>query len=380
MMRGVKNRSRPIVIDAREIRPGATGVGRATCNLLSETVRMAPDQRFVLLTTDANALPAFTSFPNVELVSTPYAPHQHPSADLWLNMQLPALLKKIDARLYHGPAFLVPLRQIHIPKLLTVHDMSMFEKRRYYSRRFQLYMQWIVRRGIRTSDHVITVSESVRTELLSRFKIAEDRVSVVPNALAPDWTQPPQIDAASLVQHLRLDQPYVLAVGTLEPRKNPLILADAVRQVPEWKRPLLVWAGRGGYRGNLLHDEMLKTLGPRNFRWISSIEDHDLRCLMAGAFAVACPSLSEGFGITALEAMALRVPVICSDIPAHREVAGDAALYANPLDPTDFSDRIDEALNHRDKREQMQQFATERVQCFHWQISAKILLDIYASF
>jgi len=376
MMCGVNDSARPIVIDAREVRPTATGVGRSTLCLLKALVTLAPDQPFILLIDTPQSASLFPTLPNLRLLTVPYAPQQHPRADWWLNLRLPPLLRRLNAQLYHGPAFLIPQRRLAVPAVLTVHDLSMFEPRRYYPPAFRAYLQGVIRRGVRVARHVVAVSEAVRQEIVQRFGLPCERVSVVHNALVREIADHPQARRDFLHQ-MRLPMQYVLAVGTLEPRKNPLVLAEALRLLPEWKRPLLVWAGRSGHHSGTLYRAMLKCLGSAGIRWVSGVGDGDLDHLMRGATALANPSLSEGFGMPLLEGMAARTPVVASDIAAHREVGAQAVLYAAAESPEDWAGRIESLLNDSVRRQVLVEAGQERLKQFGWPESARALLGAY---
>lgn len=374
-MPGVSAPVRPIVIDMREVKPAATGVGRSVLQLIRATVDLSHQQSFVLLTHAPDSLHAFAQFPNVRVLQVPYAVQQHPAADFWLNVHLPRLLRRLNARLYHGPAFLIPQRRISTPTILTIHDLSMFEPRRYYPPQFRYYMRGIIRRGVSVGSRFVVVSQAVREELIRRFGAEPERVAVVHNAIEPH--EQPEADATAIRRLMRLPETYLISVGTLEPRKNPLVLAEALRLMPKWNRPLLVWVGGSGYRSASLHKAMIKMLGPSNLRWIHSIGDGDLRALVRAATLAVYPSLSEGFGIPLLEAMTEGTPILCSDIPAHREVASGAAAYASPEDPRDMASRIEELLKDTPKREALADAGNERVRDFSWRQSALRLLEVY---
>lgn len=367
-----------IAIDMRCVRPGATGVGRSVAQLAAHMAAAAPQRRFCLLALRGADLGALAKLANVEMVRVPFDMTQHPGNEWWLNARLRPLLGALGADLYHGPAFHAPWRDPGVPVVVTVHDLTVFESRTYYSARFRYYMQWMIRLAVRRASRVVAVSEAVRQALLKRLGLAPARVAVVPHGAPPGLEPPaPAERVRAFREQLGLPERYILSIGALEPRKNAIGLARAVARIPQSERPLLVWAGAEGRRSRAIHESMLRLLGPDGLRWLSRIDDADLALLRCGAAALAGPSFSEGFGLPILEAMAGGLPVVCSDIPAHREVAGDSALFADPSDPQSWAERLIAIQTDAALRTRLAEAGRRRASQWRWEDSARRMLDIY---
>ena len=371
------NSMRPIVIDAREVRPAATGVGRSVRNLITALATTAPDQPFVLLCQSRKMLVALCDLPNVRPLEVPYSPQQHPQGDWWLNFRLPGVLRELNACLYHGPAFIVPLRRMPVPVVMTIHDLTVFESPQWYPSSFRFYLQFMIERGINRVAHVLTVSEAMRSDIMRRFKIDPNRISTAHNALDPAFARATAEDIEHLRSQLHLSNRYVVVVGTLEPRKNPLVLAEAIRLIPQEKRPQLVWIGGVGHASDSLYGAMVSRLGIDAVHWLTNVEDRDARTLLCGAQAAIAPSLSEGFDLSLLEALAAGVPLVASDIPVHREVAGDAALYARSDAAEEFSRQLIRVLEDQSARQALADAAGQRVAEFNWRKTAERVLEVY---
>jgi alpha-1,3-rhamnosyl/mannosyltransferase len=246
---------------------------------------------------------------------------------------------------------------------MTVHDATPWlhpdaAGTRWYTR--PLYPQAISRAAA-----IFTVSEAARDDLVKAAGLPPDRVFVTPNGVDPAFFElrPPQGPRA----------PYLLAVGTFEPRKNLPVLLDAFRSLRRDGRDLqLVVVGHQGFTQLL----PLGELAP-HVRLTGVVTDEELRTLYAGAACFVLPSLHEGFGLPLAEAMAAGVPAVASDIPALREVGGEAVRYADPRDPAGFADAIRAALDDREGSQLRAAAARGRARRFRWEETARATLSVY---
>jgi glycosyltransferase involved in cell wall biosynthesis len=256
--------------------------------------------------------------------------------DAWHVLGAPRLgalnpsLRRVD--LVHAPSLAVPPRG-RAPIVVTAHDAAAFLFPDAYPRRGR----WFHRRGTaaaaRRADLILTVSQAAANELAEHTSIPHDRIRVVHHGVAQEQADADAIAKARAYFAIG-DAPYVLWVGTLEPRKNLDVLVDAFEAlVAEADLPhRLVIVGPAGWLGT--SEELaarVRVLGERVVL-MGPADEGALRALYAGAALFAFPSKHEGFGMPVLEAMAQHAAVVCADIPVLHEVAGDAARYADPDD------------------------------------------------
>jgi glycosyltransferase involved in cell wall biosynthesis len=201
-----------------------------------------------------------------------------------------------------------------------------------------------VPRGVREAAFTLTPSETVRQEVLDEFGLEPGRVVVTPLGVDEVWFTPPPAgsDDAEIVD----GPPYVLFVGTVEPRKGLPTLLDALRRRPPGTAPRLVIAGPAGWGAELDTAHAGLDVVRTGF-----VTDARLRRLVTGAAAVALPSRYEGFGLPVLEALASGAPVLASDLPVLREVGGEHAQYLPAGDPDAWAEALAAAPDLREGRD-----------------------------
>jgi alpha-1,3-rhamnosyl/mannosyltransferase len=215
------------------------------------------------------------------------------------------------------------------------------------------------------ADAIFTVSEAAREDLVRGAHATRERIHVTPNGVDARFfdARAPEGPRA----------PYLLSVGTLEPRKNLPTLLDAFRALRREGRDLELWlVGHRGWQ----HSVPIGDLAP-HVRILGPVPDEELPAVYAGAACFVLPSLYEGFGLPLAEAMAAGTPAVASDIPALREVGGEAVRYADPHDPASFTAAIRAALDDREGARLRAAAARGRARRFRWEATARATLDVY---
>jgi glycosyltransferase involved in cell wall biosynthesis len=254
----------------------------------------------------------------------------------------------------HAPSVAVPPRRA-TPLVVTVHDAAPALFPEAFPRRGLHFHHLGMAAAARRADLVITVSQAAAAEIVEHSAIPADRIRVVANGVDP-VTIEPEAAAAARTRLGVADRPYVLWVGSLEPRKNVRTLVAAMallaRRVGNGVpgRPRLVLAGYPGWMSDDLIDPADRAvLGP-DLVQLGVVADDDLWALYAGAALLGFPSLHEGFGYPVLEAMTQAIPVVCSDIAVLREVGGPAARYVAPTDAGAWAEVIGGLLADPDEQ------------------------------
>jgi glycosyltransferase involved in cell wall biosynthesis len=256
-----------------------------------------------------------------------------------------------DVDVLHCPTYRGPLRS-RSPLVVTVHDLAVLRHPEAFNRWTRTYSPLLVPRVLAAARRVIAVSEFTRRELIELLRVPADKIHVVPNAVGAEFTREGDAEAGE----------YVLAVGTLEPRKNLERLVEAVRKTG---RELRVVGARGW--GGV-------DVGGSGVRWLGEVDDTELARLYRGATCVAYPSLYEGFGIPVLEAMACGTPVVTTRGTAMEEVADGAAVLVDAQSPEDIAAGIERAASERDE---LVARGVERARAFRWDAVADATVRVY---
>jgi glycosyltransferase involved in cell wall biosynthesis len=230
----------------------------------------------------------------------------------------------------HCPTFRGPLREAGLPTVVTVHDLAVLREPSWFPAWSRNYGRTLMPRAVRNADRVICVSRATARDAVGLLEVPYRKLRVIPNAIEPVFSSRPG--------PAPLDPPYLLCVGTPEPRKNLPALLEAFTLVRRaGRRVRLALVGADGW-GDV---RVGSTEGVVAF---GRVDDTELRDLYAHAEALVLPSLWEGFGLPVAEALATGCRVACSDIPALREVAGEDATYFDPSTPEAISEGILHAL------------------------------------
>jgi glycosyltransferase involved in cell wall biosynthesis len=245
----------------------------------------------------------------------------------WYLAALPLLARRADV--LHCPTFRAPVRS-QVPLVVTFHDLAVLRYPEMFNRWTRSYSRAVLPRVAKAAKRVIAVSEFTARELVDVLGIKERKIRVIGNGVGPPFT--PRGDAA--------DGDYVLAVSTLEPRKNLGRLVEGFQRANLDGCELRIVGARGW--GNAAPPP------GRGVRWLGEVSDEELARLYRGAACAAYMSLYEGFGLPVLEAMACATPVVAADLPSIREFAR-GAVTVDPTDPDAIAAGLVEALDHRDE-------------------------------
>ena len=301
-------------------------------------------------------------------------------ARLWQRLRLPIPVEVITGPLdvFYSPDFVLPPTRLPTRTLLTVHDLSFLRYPDAFVPSLRRYLERAVPRSVARATRVLADSEATRADLITLLEVPPEKVEVLYSGVGARFRaerEPGEMDRLR-AQYGICEQPYVLSVGTLQPRKNYVRLIRAAARLGSGVR-LVIAGGRGWlYEGILAeaeeHGERVRLLG--------FVDDADLPALYRNAALFAFPSLYEGFGLPVLEAMACGVPVVCSNAPSLPEVAGEAALLVDPLDTDGLAGAMTRALHDTGLRREMVAKGLVQAARFTWQRAAGQLLSTFDRF
>jgi glycosyltransferase involved in cell wall biosynthesis len=359
-----------------------TGVGHYTFELAHALARVEPTSQFEIVY--PSTYPSIrlgedgkeSAFPrNLKLSRVKVGPlGRH-----WWSAGLPRYIRNSKLEVFHGTNYDVPLWR-RCATVLTVHDLSLLIHP-------ETHQKGSVRRArrrlpvmARAADAIITPTESVRREVCEYLKVTPEKIFIVPEA-ARDCFRPMEFPATEGVRRrLGIEDDFLLTVGTIEPRKNLMVLVSAFEEVIR-TRPnsnlQLVIAGGSGWLSGPVFNAIERSPARNRILLADYLHDEDLRALYASCRVFIYPSIYEGFGLPPLEAMACAAPVIASCIPALKETTGGAALLFDPSRPEDLAQKIFEVLDDESARRRLSTEGQRRAQQFSWEQTAKITMEVY---
>ena len=361
-------------IDARLAAAPRTGIGSYTGSLLAALGRVAAPEEFVLFSDRPLPGPAQPRFTSAVLPVRQRL--------LWTFGALPAACRSRRLDLFHGTAnFELPVLA-GCPLVATVHDLIPLSCPGAVSRQFRLLFRVLIGRALRAARLVMTDAEFTRREILGRFRVAAHKVLTVPLAAGAAFTPDPDAQQRRRVcaRH-GLAGRYLLFVSVFEPRKNIPLLVDAFeifrRTSPHGPQFQLALAGGAGWRGAQIAETVRRRGLDPFVRLLGFVPEADLPWLYRGAELAVVPSRYEGFGLSALEAMACGTPVLAADASSLPEVVGDAGELFAPGDPALLAQRIAELAAAPERRAAMRERGLARAAGFSWDRTARRVLEVY---
>jgi glycosyltransferase involved in cell wall biosynthesis len=330
-----------VVVDADVLGRHRTGDETYVLNLLRELAPLAPAAglRVAAVTRHAGLVPE--GIEAVELATS--------SQELRMTLTLPRLLRRLGAALAHFQ-YALPL-VLPCPAVVTIHDLSFEREPSLMGRRDRFVFRKVVPRAARKAVRVLTVSERTRRDLRELYGLPDGKIVVTPNGVDPAFTPSNSLSQGD----------YVLVVGAVQERKNPLAALAAADAAA---LPLVV-------AGPAKDEALARELERRGARVTGYVEQEELVRLYRGAACLLQPSRYEGFGLPVLEAMACGTPVVAVPEPALQEVAGGAAIWANEAE---LGDGIRRAVAERDR---LVAAGLERARLFSWRETARRTLEVY---
>ncbi len=333
---------------------------------------------------------------------------------VWHRLRLPipieVVIGKVD--LFHSPDFMLPPTLPGVPTLLTVHDLSFIRDPDSAWPSLRAFLMQAVPRSVKRATHVLADSRATKNDLIELFGTPADKITVLYSGV--DARFAPIHDQAEIDRvcaKYDLPRPFILSVGTLQPRKNYGRLIEAFAQMinaepPSTPSPLsfggysplrsahalsdasrrgragrdalhLVIAGGQGWMYESIFGQV-KSLGLENrIHFPGFVDDADLPALYAAADLFVYVSLYEGFGLPLLEAMACGTPVIGSNVSSLPEVIGDVGLQVDPRDVDAIANAMAAMLTSSELRDRSIAAGIDRARSFTWEKAARELLSLY---
>ena len=364
-----------IGVEGRTLQGRRYGVARYLDNLLRELTAIDTENDYIVYLSEQIEPPDSTSGRLSTRVMKGW-----PSL-AWRHLRLPLAMRSDGIDLHFSPAYFLPLIKV-CPSIVVVHDLTFKVHPEWFARDRRMMFDQIFWREVKKADRILTVSEHSRGDIVRLLGVEESRVTAIPEAA--DGRFSPVADAVRLDavrEKFGVPEGFVLTVGAIHTRRNLERLVESLALASESTgRPLFLLivgtpaefsppvdiegtAARCGMGGRVRHVEY--------------VSEDDLLLLSNACGLFAYPSIYEGFGLPVIEALACGAPVACSNVTSIPEVAGDAAVYFDPLSTEEMASAIALAVTDVTLREELKRAGPERASLFSWRRTAEETLEVF---
>ncbi len=363
-----------IGIDGIPLATLKSGIGHYTLELAVALATSFPENNFQLIAPVAVDLQLESLPANLTVVQV----QVNALRRRWWTLGLPLYVRQNRLALYHGTNYNVPLWQ-RCPTVVTIHDLSLL----LYP---ETHREDLVKRAHRRlptmthiAAHIITDSESVKTEITQHLNVPAEKITAVPLAPRRTFHALSRREGQEILKRLNIEEEFILFVGTVEPRKNLITLVRAFDMLMRETdlRPQLVIAGQKGWLTEELYSYVGQSELANRVMFTGYVSDSDLRALYSCCRAAVYPSLYEGFGLPPLEAMKCGAPVVVGDRTSLPEVVGDAGLLVDPFDVNAIAGAIESLIDNPNLRSELRVKGLNRARTFDWRETARRTVKVY---
>jgi glycosyltransferase involved in cell wall biosynthesis len=348
-----------------------TGTQTAAYNLFDAIIRH-PDRDFEIEVFADSRFPGideWKGFNGINLVHVPFSEWSRCRAQLWEQLVFPYRCVAAGAHLAHHPITTSPtVGKRAVASVVTLHDVNFLTHREWYSWRFRAAYAITATAGLRSASAVVAVSQYVRLEAIRTLSLSAQRVRVIYNGVKP----------LAAPEHVDTTTPYILCVGSLQPHKNLRRTIDAWKLVRRKRPNLELWVVGRKQRGFRDTSDYRALLSQQGITVLGYVTEMELSRAYARAVAFVYPSLEEGFGLPALEAMEAGTPVITSNCSCLPEIVGEAAELIDPTSSESIAAAIENVIGWTEiERQAVVARGRERARQFSWSTAAREYITLY---
>ena len=356
------------------------GTETYTIGLIHALSQIQQEHEYYLFINQESKSLNLTNHPKFHIVVCPIQAKYRAVRFLWEQIVLPWQVFVLRLDILHSLGYISPL-VLPCKSVVTIHDLNFVSILEAFSWLNRVGHRFFVTNSAKRANHILTDSGFGKDEIVSHLKIAQEKISVT--YAAPKVRQPNvQSDSQWLLirQRLGIQKPYILAFSSLAPHKNisRLLEAFAILRTQKNFQGQMVIVGHLPVRGPALNDLIHKLeLGANELIITGYLPDNEVTELLSHAALFVFPSLYEGFGLPVVEAMAAGVPVVCSSHSSLPEIAGDAAIFFDPLNTQEIVDVIMRIFDDEVSKQQLRERGWQNLQRFSWLKTARGTLDVY---
>lgn len=375
-----------IGIDYTSAATQSAGIGRYTRELLRALLALPSDNRYSLFYASRSRIEQSAISNQQSAISNQQsAIRRLPFHDKWLmrlwhRLQIPIpvelIVGKVD--LFHSPDFTLPPTLPGVPTLLTVHDLSFIRDPDSAWPSLRAFLNKAVPRSVQRATHVLADSQATKNDLVELFGTPAGKITVLHSGVEARFAPVrDQSEIDRVCAKYQLPRPFILSVGTLQPRKNYARLIEAFASMAASIPHHLVITGGQGWLVESIFEQVKRSGLEGRVLFPGFVDDADLPALYSAAHVFALVSLYEGFGLPLLEAMACGTPVVGSNISSLPEVIGEAGLQVDPRSVDDIASALQQMIDRPELCQRSIGLGLERAKMFSWDKAARELLAIY---
>jgi len=358
--------NKAITFDVREATGKPAGVGRIISSMIKAMQTIDPQREFVLVG-DAPVGPSGINGKYISIKSSGMLWHvncariikENPQWGTYISVRSPLV------------PIMVPERSVYF-----VNDLISFKYPQYFTLKTRIVESLFVKLALKKVKNIVAISQSTARDIEELCPGAKSRTTVVPLAADPIFKI--ILPDINILIKYGMKKPYILSVGTIEPRKNHVTLLKAYQDLPNTLRDKydLVIVGKRGWKCGGIMKAINKGIKSGSVKYLEFISDNDLVHIYNGASLFVYPSLYEGFGLPVVEAMSCGVPTIISNNSSLPEVGGSAARYFDPYKPNQIADLMVNVLTDKTISDQMSLDSIEYSRRFNWEKTAREIFNI----
>jgi glycosyltransferase involved in cell wall biosynthesis len=368
-----------IGVDYTSAATQGAGIGRYTRELMHALLALPADNRYSFFYASRNRID------DSKIQNLKSKIHRLPFHDKWLmriwhRLRIPIPVELIVGQvdLFHSPDFTLPPTLPGVPTLLTVHDLSFIRDPDSAWPSLRAFLNKAVPRSVKRATHVLADSQATKADLIELFGTPAEKITVLYSGVEARFA--PVRDQAEIDRvcaKYQLPRPFILSVGTLQPRKNYGRLIEAVGLIASTMLHHLVITGGKGWMYETIFEQVKQSGLEGRVHFPGFVDDADLPALYSVADLFALVSLYEGFGLPLLEAMACGTPVIGSNVSSLPEVIGEVGAQVDPRSVDDIARALRQMIDRPELRARSIGMGVERAKLFTWDKAARELLTIY---
>jgi len=357
----------------------SAGIGYYTYYLIKNLLMIDKENQYFLFLYDSRIKLEEFKQDNVQIVYFPGLENIGKIPFFYRHIFVPHILKLYHLDIYHNPAYIIPFFYFG-KSVITVHDLAFYKNPAWFPEGQFFNTRILTPFSLYKAKKIIAVSESTKNDLIKYFKVKKEKIKVVLEGVDDYCTL--VVDESKIDEKFKIIDPYFLALGTLEPRKNITRLIEAFNKFllenPESNFKLLL-AGKKGWKYELIFETIKNLKLEDKVIWVGYVHLPEKIFLLRNSYSLVFPSLYEGFGLPILEAMNMGVAVVTSNVASIPEIVIDNAVLIDPEDVESIKEGLNKIYRDHNLRQKLIERGKGIARHFTWGKSAQKTLELYKS-